>query len=204
MRTLAFFAIVAALFSACSSSNTVDRPDGSQGEPCGAVTCDVDQVCCNASCGICAPPGVSCTTVECEPPDECAPMDASPVELCEVLLGYAYDGEACVSLTGCSCEGSDCDALFDSLEDCQAACAPDDGDGEPISCGGFTGAECPSGYWCDYEDELECQGAGLCKKHDPKSCVGAGKVCGCDYVTYDSICEARAAGVDVLHDGGCK
>ena len=88
MRTLAFFGIVAALFSACSSSNTVDRPDGSQGEPCGAVTCDVDQVCCNASCGICAPPGVSCTTVECEPPDECAPMDASPVELCEVLLGY--------------------------------------------------------------------------------------------------------------------
>jgi hypothetical protein len=32
---------------------------------CGLATCVGDQVCCNASCGVCAPPGGGCTTQIC-------------------------------------------------------------------------------------------------------------------------------------------
>jgi hypothetical protein len=35
------------------------------GEPCGKVTCAAGTVCCNASCGICTPPGGSCTKQFC-------------------------------------------------------------------------------------------------------------------------------------------
>jgi hypothetical protein len=36
------------------------------GEPCGNVTCPQGQVCCNASCGICTPPGQFCIQIACE------------------------------------------------------------------------------------------------------------------------------------------
>ena len=35
------------------------------GDACGAVTCPSGQVCCNASCGICTPPGGACIQVVC-------------------------------------------------------------------------------------------------------------------------------------------
>src|SRR5687768_11072301 len=41
---------------------------GDAGGPvrCGSVECPSGQVCCNASCGICTPPGGSCITLACE------------------------------------------------------------------------------------------------------------------------------------------
>jgi len=36
------------------------------GGPCGEVTCPADQVCCNASCGICTPPDGACTQQLCK------------------------------------------------------------------------------------------------------------------------------------------
>ncbi|MBC8071042.1 MAG: hypothetical protein IAG13_22145 [Deltaproteobacteria bacterium] len=35
------------------------------GEPCGAVTCGADEVCCNPSCGVCTSPDESCLDVIC-------------------------------------------------------------------------------------------------------------------------------------------
>ena|SRR6185503_17389476 len=35
--------------------------------PCGSNVCDVDEYCCNESCGICAPLGGSCTQEFCGP-----------------------------------------------------------------------------------------------------------------------------------------
>jgi hypothetical protein len=35
------------------------------GEPCGATTCAEGMFCCNASCGICAPPGGACIQIAC-------------------------------------------------------------------------------------------------------------------------------------------
>ncbi len=34
---------------------------------CGSVTCPSGQVCCNASCGICTPPGFGCIQIACLP-----------------------------------------------------------------------------------------------------------------------------------------
>ena len=34
---------------------------------CGSVTCEAGTSCCNASCGICTPPGVACTQQACDP-----------------------------------------------------------------------------------------------------------------------------------------
>jgi hypothetical protein len=38
---------------------------GNTGEPCGGGTCAAGDVCCNASCGICTPPGGMCTMQVC-------------------------------------------------------------------------------------------------------------------------------------------
>ncbi len=41
-------------------------PQSAPGETCGATTCPVGQTCCNASCGICTPPGGACIQIACE------------------------------------------------------------------------------------------------------------------------------------------
>ncbi len=40
-------------------------PDVPSGVPCGGNVCANGQYCCNASCGICAPPGVACIQIAC-------------------------------------------------------------------------------------------------------------------------------------------
>lgn len=55
------------------------------------------------------------------PPEPCAAQDARGEGLCRLWLGVAFDGRACVSLGGCECVGADCDALYESVERCEAA-----------------------------------------------------------------------------------
>jgi hypothetical protein len=50
----------------------------------------------------------------------CAPFDARPVGPCDLFLGYSWDGSQCVPLSGCECEGIDCDRLV-PLDVCEAA-----------------------------------------------------------------------------------
>ena len=71
---------VALSFAACSTAKKAEmRADAPQspggatapvttagGEPCGSKTCPPGQVCCNRSCGICAPPDGMCTQQVCE------------------------------------------------------------------------------------------------------------------------------------------
>jgi hypothetical protein len=71
------------------------RPEPVQ---CGAVTCDPGQVCCNASCGICTPPGGACTQQICDPAVEC--LNNSD---CRTFSDY--------------CTGCDCRALATSEPD---------------------------------------------------------------------------------------
>lgn len=48
------------------------------GPACGDKTCAPGTVCCNASCGICTPPGDVCTQQACEPTGECPPGACGP------------------------------------------------------------------------------------------------------------------------------
>jgi hypothetical protein len=55
----------------CLEGYILDEPTCScvpiPGDACGTITCSYGQVCCNASCGICVPPGGTCTQLACEP-----------------------------------------------------------------------------------------------------------------------------------------
>jgi len=100
--------------------------DGAVGVSCGPNTCDVGQVCCNASCGTCTPPGGGCAAVECLGPigvGLCAALDATGEGPCEAELGFTFDGSACRAISGCSCVGADCAKLYDTAEACEAAFA---------------------------------------------------------------------------------
>ncbi|HJL02651.1 MAG TPA: hypothetical protein RMH85_01430 [Polyangiaceae bacterium LLY-WYZ-15_(1-7)] len=60
-------------------------------------------------------PAASCEPVSCEA------MDATGEGLCGAFFGYAWDGEACAPVNGCSCVGADCEATFEELGACEAA-----------------------------------------------------------------------------------
>ena len=51
----------------------------------------------------------------------CLPMVAQGVGGCAMVLGVTWDGSACVSISGCSCQGSDCTKLYQTTQACQAA-----------------------------------------------------------------------------------
>lgn len=54
-------------------------------------------------------------------PSPCTPMDVRGVGLCALLLGYYWDGTSCRSISGCDCEGADCEDLLPTEEECQRA-----------------------------------------------------------------------------------
>lgn len=72
------------------------------------------------------------------------------------------------------------------------------------SCGGFTGAVCGKGQWCETK-------AGICGVSLVGVCVSSGPICtrewapecGCDGKTYGNACERRGAKVVMLHPGEC-
>ncbi len=57
----------------------VCMPNPQAGEKCGDTTCPPGESCCNASCGMCAPPGVACIQVACEP---CGNTICPPGKVC--------------------------------------------------------------------------------------------------------------------------
>ena len=81
-----------------------------------------------------------------------------------------------------------------------------DGGRPPIPCDPLTGSDCDPDQYCDFDDDAACGifgGPGVCLAR-PASCLDIFMpVCGCDFVEYGNVCEANAAGVSVLIDGGC-
>ncbi|UJR84932.1 hypothetical protein [Sandaracinus amylolyticus] len=173
-----------------------------EGERCGRNVCPVGTVCCNASCGACVAPDLSCTDVEC-PPD-CSPMEATGDGVCGRALGlWIWNGSACIELHGCStCQGPDCANAFTTRAECVAvfsACAR--------SCGGFVGATCTTTEYCDFPDPHACGGAdetGTCRERPTVCPPVIHEVCGCDRLLYQSECDAYGAGTDVDYEGPCE
>jgi hypothetical protein len=169
----------ACIMLACD--DTGPRPP--EGEPCGPVTCSEGEVCCNESCGICTEPGGACIELACDP---CQAMDAEAEGLCRISFGFAWDGNACVHLGGCSCVGDHCGRLFDSQEACEAAfreCAGS-GDRTPVEgemCARDEGHACETDADCatgGCGGEL-CYNPGLGDGATTCDCTAPAANCGC-------------------------
>ncbi len=81
--------------------------DAAAGEPCGPTTCGAGTTCCNASCGICTPPGTGCIDLFCES------VDAGPApHYCGGLEGaVCAPSEYCDFPDGAYCGGADAQGL---------------------------------------------------------------------------------------------
>lgn len=122
----------------------------------------------------------------------CRDQDAVGVGPCTLLLGWKWDGAACVGVSGCSCSGVDCGALATSQAACAAAhadclCRPQDARGvgpcdedlgwrwDGVECVPENGCECKGGD-CDelYATQTECLGAHRACPCRSQDAVGVG------------------------------
>lgn len=147
---------------------------------------------------------VYATTLECENAQSgcrsCVAQDARGNGPCDAIVGIFWNGTSCVTESGCSCVGSDCDAGFSDPGDCAAGqrhCVP------PVGC--ITNAECGTGELCAHP-RGQCTAVGTCEPLPPElPCVDPvfQPVCGCDGATHGCEEAAHQAGVSVAYDGAC-
>jgi hypothetical protein len=78
-------------------------------------------------------------------PPTCDAQDARPAGVCALFLGYAWNGDDCVAIN-CSCEGTDCDALYQTYGACL---------GDHVGCLPPTG--------CDDLDPMQCEATAACR-----------------------------------------
>jgi hypothetical protein len=171
---------------AASQGASVARLGPCEDEPhdgCGAV---------GSRCGegeFCERQGCDDTEGHCEPrPDACDAVFA-PVCGCD---GTTY---------GNACEAAGAGVNVASEGKCEGE--PGGGDTR----GGFIGAGCPKGQYCDLAAGDGCDvadGQGACKVQ-PQACTFEfDPVCGCDGMTYSNPCAAASKGVSLAHAGSCS
>lgn len=93
----------------------------------------------------------------------------------------------------------------DDTGDDDTSGAPDAG-GVGATCGGFAGAQCDEGLWCDWPDD-SCggvDGVGSCQVRPTGCGDNYQPVCACDGTVYSNACDAQAAGSDVNAYGACE
>ena len=158
-------------------------------------TCADGLQCC-AGCDnsyFCASAAGECPQVLCPVPppnpSTCPAQEARGVGFCAAFFGYAWNGRSCVGLSGCSCEGDDCDSTYDSPEACERA---------HYHCPG-----CSADFMCETNEYCDGCAHGSCPECD--DCVA-------DCVRHDCRTEERPtcralrpdcgdAGVAVVRDG---
>ena len=142
--------------------------------------------CCqeNSDC----PPDSFCIKApeDCEGEGVCIEKSSVP---CDVVKGPV-----------CGCDGKIYDNICEAAEagvsvtnegKCKEVCEDND--------------NCKEGYYCA-KAVGDCEGEGVCTvKETATACLDViVPVCGCDGETYDNICEAAEAGVNVDYEGKCK
>jgi len=126
--------------------------------------------------------------VDATPPAPCGPTVCGPGLVC------------------CNASCGICTAPGDGCVD--IVCGDADAGPPNIECGGIAGLACPAGFFCDFAIDAACGGGdqlGTCRPR-PSGCPGGPPtvpVCGCDFRSYDSECEANLAGTSVRYSGGC-
>jgi len=123
----------------------------------------------------------------------CEPQDVGGVGNCDAAFGVFFLGNQCGWVSGCSCEGSDCDKGYDDEASCEAAhrecfddCAPQDisfvGGCEPASRYAFNGIECVAMDGCG------CRGDDCDASYDSlEACKAAHATCSTNSLSCDEI-----------------
>jgi hypothetical protein len=84
-------------------------------------------------------------------PSSCDPMDAGGVGMCEMFMGYKWNGTSCVGLSGCSCAGADCGKLVLDKASCEQAheqCLPPP---PPPTCSSLDEQQCNDRSDCEWK-----------------------------------------------------
>ncbi len=159
-------------------------------------------------------------------PPTCEAQDVAGVGACDAAFGVFFLGSGCGWVSGCSCEGADCDSPYPDEASCELAnrgcstgCTPQDitlvGSCEPGPIYAFNGTECVPMVGCDcvgedcdksYRSLAECQSAHAVCAERERSCEDIAAAYD-DYVsrtacTEDFDCQI-AYGLCGIGLGGC-
>ncbi len=147
---------------------------------------------------------------------ECEALDPTGYGSCDMILGYAWDGDDCEVFSGCGC-GEDCDQFYNTWSACMDACAPKPGECieiDPYGYGpcdmimgvGFDGEKCVgvSGCGCGDPGSLSCDG--IFETMDECEDVCIALVDGCTYSNNAAPCDDEDACTDgdICSQGECQ